>query len=197
MKPKTRSIYQIKANDKIVGELVEVLMGRPSKTIGHAIIKDGDRDGAKFFDNYESAVTEFCDAFNIYGVVESDVYRNSYWTGIHAFPESDDQEIQGFYDRLENLGFKIEHTGGGCTWWAKYFEDGQFMAVTQDGNKEIYRDNLKECGILIGLYSGKEEDGDEGEYFDSENVQDALTILNVLNALKDSKVFDINNKGEK
>ena len=196
MKTKTRSIYQVKAGNRIVGELVGVLMGRPSKLVGHAIIKDGDKDGAKFFDNYESAVTEFCDTFNIYGVVESDVYRHSYWTDVHSFPESDDLEIQGFYDRLENLGFKIEHTGGGCTWWAKYFDDGQFMAVTQDGDKQIFRDHLKECGISIGLYSGNEEDSEEGEYFASETVEDALATLNVLSALKDSKVFDINRKGE-
>ena len=185
MKTNTRSIYQIKCNDRTVGELVEVLMGQPSKLVGHAIIQNGDKEGAKFFDDYDDALTTFC---NVYCVERDEVTKSSYWINLLSFPESDDKEIQGFYDHLQNLGFQIEQTGGGCTWWAKYFLDGHYIAITQDGQKEIHREHMDDCGILVGLYWG---DDCEGEYFDSGDVSGAFALVNVLNTLKESKMFDI------
>ena len=185
MKTETRSIYQIKVNDKTVAELAEVLMGRPSKLVGHAIIQNEDKEGAKFFDDYDDALSSFC---NVYNLDRTEVTRSSYWTNVLAFPESADEDIQGFYDHLVNLGFNIEHTGGGCTWWSKYFLDGHYIAITQDGHKAIHREYLDDCGILVGLYWG---DDCEGEYFDSSDVSGAFALVNVLNTLKESKMFDI------
>jgi hypothetical protein len=187
MKTETRSIYQIKVNDKTVAELAEVLMGRPSKLVGHAIIQNGDKDGAKFFDDYDDALTSFC---NVYNLDRADVTRSSWWTNVLAVPESADEDIQSFYDHLVNIGFKIEHTGGGCTWWAKYFLDGTYIAITQDGHKEIHAEHLEDCGVLVGLYHG---DDCEGEYFDSGTIAGAFALVNVLNTLKESKMFDVVN----
>lgn len=185
MKTTTRSIYQIKVNENVVGELAQVLIGRPSKIVGHAIIQHGDKENAKFFDDYDDALTSFC---NVYNVERDDVTRASYFTDVLSFPESEDEEIQQFYDHLKNLGFKIEHTGGGCTWWALYFEDGDYIAITQDGHKGIHREYLDDCPVLVGLYHG---DDCEGEYFDSDTISGALVLVAVLVRLKQSKIFTV------
>jgi len=185
MKTNTRSIFNIKVNDKVVGELVEVLMGQPSKIVGHAIIQNGDKEGAKFFDDYDDALTTFC---NVYCVERDQVTKSSYWANLLSFPESADEEIQRFYDHLQALGFEIEQTGGGCTWWAKYYPDGHYIAITQDGHKEINREYIEESGILVGLYWN---DDCEGEYFDSNTVSGAFALVNVLDTLKTSKMFDV------
>jgi hypothetical protein len=185
MKTKTRNIYRIKCNEKTVGELVEVLIGSPSRVVGHAIIQNGDEENAKVFSDYEDALTTFC---NVYNVERDEVTRASWYANVLAVPESDDKDIQKFYDHLVNIGFDIEHTGGGCTWWSKYFLDGTYIAITQDGNKEINPDHLDDLGILVGLYHG---DDCEGEYFDSSTVSGAFALVNVLNTLKESKQFDV------
>lgn len=160
-------------------------MGKPSKLVGHAIIQNNDKEGARFFDDYDDALTTFC---NVYCVEREDVTRASYFTNVLSIPESEDEEIQRFYDHLVNLGFEIEHTGGGCTWWAKYFLDGTYIAITQDGHKEINPEYLEDCGVLVGLYHG---DDCEGEYFDSGTISGAFALVNVLNTLKESKQFDV------
>ena len=185
MKTETKSVYQIKVNDNVVGELVRVLMGRPSKLVGHAIVQHGDYENAKFFDDYDDAITSFC---NVYNVERDDVTRASYFTTVLSVPESEDEEIQRFYNHLQSLGFNIEHTGGGCTWWSLYFEDGDYIAITQDGHKEINREYLDDCGVLVGLYHG---DDCEGEYFDSDTISGAFALVNVLVGLKRSKLFTL------
>lgn len=105
-----------------------------------------------------------------------------------SIPKSDDQEIQGFYDRLIGLGFKIEHTGGGCTLWAKYFLDGTYIWVSQELEAKIDRDLLDKIWVTVGLYHGEEC---EGEYFDSPEISQAVAFVNMLVRLKESKLFDV------
>ena len=191
MKTQTQSIYRVSVQDdsileeRVIGELVRVLMGRPSKIVGLAIIKNGDREGAKFFTDHYEAMDEFCSTYNL----ERDtVVRSSAMSSLLSFPESEDKEIQGFYDHLISNGFKIEHTGGGCTWWAKYFDDGTYIAVTQEADKEICREHMEELGVLVGLYHG---DDCEGEYFSSGNISGATSLVNVLLTLGESKIFKL------
>lgn len=188
MKTETRTIYQIKVNESVVGEFASVLIGRPSKIVGHAIIQHGDKENAKFFDDYDDALTAFC---NVYNVERDDVTRASHFSNVLSFPESDDEEIQGFYDHLYKLGFQIEHTGGGCTWWALHFEDGDYIAVSTEADKEIRREYLDDLGISVGLYHG---DDCEGEFFNSHTVSGAFALVNVLVDLKRSKMFTLKAK---
>lgn len=188
MKTETRTIYQIKVNESVVAELASVLIGRPSKIVGHTIIQHGDKDNAKFFHDYDDALTSFCSAYN---VEREDVTRASYFSDVLAFPESDDEEIQGFYDHLYKLGFNVEHTGGGCTWLALYGEGDTYIAISQEADKEIRREHMQDLGVSVGLYHG---DDCEGEYFNSETISGAFTLVNVLVDLKRSKIFTLKAK---
>lgn len=185
MKTKLRNLYRIKCNEKTVGELSEVLIGTPSRVVGHAIIQNEDQENAKFFSDYDDAVTTFC---NVYNVERDEVTRASWYAGVLSFPVSSCDEVQSFYDYLEGLGFEIEHTGGGCTWWAKYYLDGHYIAITQDGNKDIYEENLEELGVSVGLYWGEDS---EGEFFMSHTIEGARGLVDVINTLKESKMYDI------
>lgn len=76
-----------------------------------------------------------------------------------------------FMKAVEAMGFRVEHTGGGCTAYARYFEsstpqadqvggegeDNHVIAITQDSNATILDEYMDSVGIYIGLYRGEGE----------------------------------------
>lgn len=193
MKAETKTLWSLTATgsetDKKLAELVEVYFGNPSKMIGYAIVKNGDKSSAKFIEDYEDAVKAVCD---VYCVEEETVYRSASFARMTRIPTSEDVEIQSFYDRLVDLGFKITHTGGGCTAFYKEWDVGTkepvFVMVSQEANADIDREYLEELGISVGLYVN---DDMEGEYFFTHEVGEALAQIEILCRLMDSKLFTV------
>lgn len=88
-----------------------------------------------------------------------------------------------FHYALNELGFIIEHTGGGCTAWEFQRADGHIVRVTQDLSHEIEprlffdMDTGEElCPIEVGTYS-QEEISDTYETF-TDFVQALLYVIN-------------------
>jgi len=84
---------------------------------------------------------------------------------------------QTFIKAVEALGFHVEHTGGGCTTYVRYFkvatpdeervggegDDEHVISITQDGSADIKDEYMESVGIDIGAFRGE---GDA--YYDPE-----------------------------
>ena len=198
MKAKVEALWSMRTTvggeEKKIGELVEVYFGKPLKMIGYAVIENDDQSNAQYFDDYEDAVDKCVHRFK---VVRDDVYRSAYFARVCRKPESDDEEIQGFYNLLSEEGFNIDHTGGGCTAWRLDLNEGTpdhfYIMVGMDGNADILRAHLDDCGISVGLY--RDHDGemcdDGGEYFIATEVSCAVAQLQLIMRLIGSQVFTI------
>lgn len=72
-------------------------------------------------------------------------------------------QASDFHKALQELGFLVESTGGGCTAWDFYRADGSLVRVTQDLHHEIHPDLFFDaktgrelCPIEIGTYDHEE-----------------------------------------
>jgi hypothetical protein len=59
-------------------------------------------------------------------------------------------------------GYRLEHTGGGCLTWAKYFDDKSYIWICDEGNGP--GDKLDEH-YLLGLYISNGDDWIQDEIF--------------------------------
>ncbi len=58
---------------------------------------------------------------------------------------------EDFMLRVADNGYTIIHTGGGCTAFAKKIGLNEIL-ITQDASHEIYEDDMRDVGVVIGVY---------------------------------------------
>jgi len=56
-----------------------------------------------------------------------------------------------FMRRVSDNGYTIIHTGGGCTAFAKKIGLNEIL-ITQDASHQIYLDDIRDVGVVIGVY---------------------------------------------
>ena len=56
-----------------------------------------------------------------------------------------------FMRRLSDNGYTIIQTGGGCTAFAKNIGLNEIL-ITQDASHKIYLDDMRDVGVVIGVY---------------------------------------------
>ena len=56
-----------------------------------------------------------------------------------------------FMRRISDNGYTIIHTGGGCTAFAKKIGLNEIL-ITQDASHQIYLDDMRDVGVVIGVY---------------------------------------------
>jgi len=60
-----------------------------------------------------------------------------------------------YAQRLENVGFKVWETGGGCTAWRAELKNGGYVLITDNASHELDQP----CACAIGVYDANDEDG--------------------------------------
>ena len=65
--------------------------------------------------------------------------------------ESTRPMAEDFMLRVVDSGYTIIHTGGGCTAFAKTIGLNEIL-ITQDASHEIYEDDMRDVGVVIGVY---------------------------------------------
>lgn len=64
---------------------------------------------------------------------------------------------------LQDQGFHIEGTGGGCSAWVKQLETGHFVVITSGcGTSHDF-----DIDMLVGIYDGSDDEGIWGNMIDS------------------------------